>query len=79
MGGVRRGSNLAEALPGPVQTNNRAELLVSAWRCSKLLVLRQCLQAIIRAIETCPFPDLPLEIRTDSSYSIKCAFLSNPP
>lgn len=47
--------NLAERLPGQLQTNNRAELL-----------------AIIRALETCPFPQLPLEIRTDSQYSIAC-------
>lgn len=47
--------NLAERLPGQLQTNNRAELL-----------------AIIRALESCPFPQLPLEIRTDSQYSIAC-------
>ena len=29
-------------------------------------------QAVIRAVETCPFPDLPLEIRTDSQYTIGC-------
>ncbi|KAJ9110325.1 hypothetical protein QFC22_006749, partial [Naganishia vaughanmartiniae] len=28
--------------------------------------------AIIRALETCPYPDLPLEIRTDSRYCIDC-------
>lgn len=49
------GRNLAERLPGQMQTNNRAELL-----------------AIIRALESCPFPKLPLEIRTDSQYSIAC-------
>lgn len=53
--------NLAEALPGPVQTNNRAELL-----------------AIIRALETNPYPDLPLEIRTDSKYSISCLTIYLP-
>ncbi|GHJ85339.1 hypothetical protein NliqN6_1741 [Naganishia liquefaciens] len=47
--------NLAERLPGSLQTNNRGELL-----------------AIIRALESCPFPQLPLEIRTDSQYSISC-------
>lgn len=29
-------------------------------------------QSIIRALEECPLPDLSLEIRTDSQYSIKC-------
>ena len=27
---------------------------------------------MIRALEDCPYPDLPLEIRTDSQYTIKC-------
>ncbi|KAJ9095770.1 hypothetical protein QFC20_006565 [Naganishia adeliensis] len=53
--GRARTLNLAERLPGQLQTNNRAELL-----------------AIIRALESCPFPQLPLEIRTDSQYSIAC-------
>ncbi|KAJ9095085.1 hypothetical protein QFC20_006735 [Naganishia adeliensis] len=53
--GHARTLNLAERLPGQLQTNNRAELL-----------------AIIRALESCPFPQLPLEIRTDSQYSIAC-------
>ncbi|KAI5452026.1 hypothetical protein NCC49_001322 [Naganishia albida] len=53
--GHARTLNLAERLPGRMQTNNRAELL-----------------AIIRALENCPFPKLPLEIRTDSQYSIAC-------
>lgn len=26
---------------------------------------------MIRALEDCPYPDLPLEIRTDSQYTIK--------
>ena len=29
-------------------------------------------QSVIRAIETCPFPNMPLEIRTDSQYTIMC-------
>jgi ribonuclease HI len=29
-------------------------------------------QSVIRALEICPFPDLPLEIRTDSQYTIMC-------
>lgn len=47
--------NLSERVPGPAQTNNRAELL-----------------GIIRALETCPWPDLKLEVRTDSQYAIDC-------
>jgi len=31
------------------------------------------LWAIIRAIETCPYPGMRLEIRTDSKYAIGCA------
>lgn len=27
---------------------------------------------MIRALETCPFPELPIEIRTDSQYTIAC-------
>ncbi|RXK40451.1 hypothetical protein M231_02284 [Tremella mesenterica] len=30
------------------------------------------LLAVIRALEECPFPDLPLEVRTDSQYTIAC-------
>ncbi|KAL7419560.1 hypothetical protein Q5752_005471 [Cryptotrichosporon argae] len=30
------------------------------------------LLSIIRALETCPFPDLPMEVRTDSQYAISC-------
>ncbi|KAL1411647.1 hypothetical protein Q8F55_002611 [Vanrija albida] len=30
------------------------------------------LLSIIRALETCPYPLVPLEIRTDSQYSINC-------
>ncbi|EAL23686.1 hypothetical protein CNBA3330 [Cryptococcus deneoformans B-3501A] len=30
------------------------------------------LLAVIRAIERCPFPDIPLEIRCDSQYTISC-------
>ncbi|ODO09871.1 hypothetical protein I350_02093 [Cryptococcus amylolentus CBS 6273] len=30
------------------------------------------LLAVIRAIERCPYPDLPLEVRCDSRYSISC-------
>lgn len=30
------------------------------------------LLSIIRALETCPYPEVPLEIRTDSQYSINC-------
>jgi ribonuclease HI len=29
-------------------------------------------QSVIRALETCPFPDMPLEVRTDSQYTIMC-------
>ena len=32
---------------------------------------------MIRAVETCPHPELPLEIRTDSQYTIMC--LSDSP
>lgn len=53
--GPAEAANLAEAVPGKLQTNNRGELL-----------------AIIRALEENPYPDLPLEIRTDSKYSIGC-------
>ncbi|KAK1927539.1 ribonuclease H-like domain-containing protein [Papiliotrema laurentii] len=30
------------------------------------------LLSVIRALETCPFPHIPLEIRTDSQYTIMC-------
>ncbi|GFZ42549.1 hypothetical protein JCM24511_00265 [Saitozyma sp. JCM 24511] len=30
------------------------------------------LLSVIRALETCPYPDLPIEIRTDSQYTIAC-------
>ncbi|ADV20448.1 ribonuclease HI [Cryptococcus gattii E566] len=30
------------------------------------------LLAVIRAIERCPFPDIPLEVRCDSQYTISC-------
>ena len=30
---------------------------------------------MIRAIEVCPLNDIPLEIRTDSEYTIMCAYL----
>ncbi|GBB92749.1 hypothetical protein RclHR1_02050022 [Rhizophagus clarus] len=45
--------NVSERLPGPRQTNNRAEIM-----------------AVIRALETCPDNNIPLEIRTDSQYVI---------
>ncbi|CAB4489918.1 unnamed protein product [Rhizophagus irregularis] len=45
--------NISERLPGPRQTNNRAEIM-----------------AVIRALETCPDNNIPLEIRTDSQYVI---------
>ncbi|KLT41824.1 hypothetical protein CC85DRAFT_286059 [Cutaneotrichosporon oleaginosum] len=45
--------NIAERVPGKLQTNNRGELL-----------------SIILALENCPFPDIDLEVRTDSQYSI---------
>ncbi|CAI2172721.1 5953_t:CDS:2 [Funneliformis geosporum] len=45
--------NVSERLPGPRQTNNRAEIM-----------------AVIRALETCPDNNVPLEIRTDSKYTI---------
>jgi ribonuclease HI len=68
--------NLAEALPGVLQTNNRGELLVSLFLSSaekRGFSTDTCIpQAIIRAIEEHPHPDLPLEIRTDSQYSISC-------
>jgi len=32
-------------------------------------------KSVIRALEACPLPDLPLEIRTDSQYTIKCQSL----
>lgn len=68
--------NLAEALPGVLQTNNRGELLVSLFLSSaekRGFSIDICIpQAIIRAIEEHPHPDLPLEIRTDSQYSISC-------
>lgn len=58
--------NIAERVPGKEQTNNRGELLVSSMSWVQLT------QSIIRAIEMCPHPQLPLEIRTDSQYSISC-------
>lgn len=60
-------NNLAERVPGPLQTNNRGELLVRTAGEAATHA-----QSIIRAIETCPYPDMPLEIRTDSQYSIRC-------
>ncbi len=30
------------------------------------------MQSVIRALEACPHPELPLEIRTDSQYTIMC-------
>lgn len=35
------------------------------------------IQAIIRTLEENPHPDLPLEIRTDSQYSISCESLDH--
>lgn len=51
--------NLSEPLPGTLQTNQRAELM-----------------GCIRALEVYlkkPASQKPLEIRTDSQYTIKCA------
>lgn len=68
--------NLAERVPGRLQTSNRGELLVSHMSGprtpSNADIFLPVRQAIIRALETCPFPDLPIEIRTDSRYSIDC-------
>ncbi|KAG2367656.1 ribonuclease H-like domain-containing protein [Suillus spraguei] len=52
--------NIAERCPGD-QTNNRAELIAS---CTPY--------AIVRALETAPFSQRPLMIKTDSKYSIQC-------
>ncbi|KAG2155701.1 ribonuclease H-like domain-containing protein [Suillus clintonianus] len=49
--------NIAERCPGD-QTNNRAELIASC--------------AIVRALETAPFSQQPLMIKTDSKYAIQC-------
>lgn len=65
--------NSAERVPGPIQTNNQAELLVRPSpilpSLSQLIAL---LQALIRALEDVPDTTTPLEIRTDSIYAIKC-------
>ncbi|KAJ9092078.1 hypothetical protein QFC19_008852 [Naganishia cerealis] len=51
----------------------RAETLNVAERVPGIQTNNRAeLLGIIRALETCPFPDLPLEIRTDSQYSIAC-------
>ncbi|KAG2044576.1 ribonuclease H-like domain-containing protein [Suillus americanus] len=52
--------NIAERCPGD-QTNNRAELIAS-----------RIPYAIVRALETAPFSQRPLMIKTDSKYSIQC-------
>jgi ribonuclease HI len=65
-GGEAAKRNLSERVPGVLQTNNRGELLVSI--CSAAAYS----QSVIRAIELCPHPSLPLEIRTDSQYTIGC-------
>ncbi|GAA5843570.1 hypothetical protein JCM5353_007488 [Sporobolomyces roseus] len=46
-------NNLAERLPGPLQTNNRAEMY-----------------AVARILETDPHPEEPLQICTDSKYTM---------
>ena len=35
-------------------------------------------QSVIRAIEACPYPNLSLEVRTDSQYTIGCITLWLP-
>ncbi|KAG1904567.1 ribonuclease H-like domain-containing protein [Suillus fuscotomentosus] len=52
--------NIAERCPGD-QTNNRAELIASHIQ-----------HAIVRTLETAPFSQRPIMIKTDSMYSIQC-------
>ena len=37
-----------------------------------MVEIKLTIKSVIRALEDCPYPDLPLEIRTDSQYTIKC-------
>lgn len=68
------GRNLSERLPGKIQTNQKSELYVSVL-CSSDLELTM-FQAICRTLETDPEPHKPLDILTDSAYSISCASYS---
>jgi ribonuclease HI len=67
--------NLSERVPGDLQTNNRGEILVSSISGEPSLTVSltdRSSQSVIRALETCPYPDIPIEIRTDSQYTINC-------
>ena len=73
-------SNRSERCPG-LQTNNRAELLVRLilHKLSAPLMHGDPGQAIIRALETTPISPVPLVIKSDSQYAIKCNFFSASP
>ena len=78
------GLNEARRLPGPLQTNNRAELMVRYFASPFLqlclvtdvwYVVLLARQALIRAIQLCPDKDAQLVIFTDSKYAMDCKFL----
>jgi ribonuclease HI len=63
---------ISERVPGDLQTNNRGELLVSFLSRREDKEIKLIYQSVIRALEECPYPNLPLEVRTDSQYTIGC-------
>jgi ribonuclease HI len=63
---------ISERVPGELQTNNRGELLVSFLSRREDKEIKLIYQSVIRALEECPYPNLPLEVRTDSQYTIGC-------
>ena len=66
--------NLSERCPGR-QTNNCAELIVRLIPQSWVEFSSNAwvIQAIIRALETTPMTSVPLVIKSDSQYAIKCS------